>query len=90
MHQKYAKTSREGSVSNPPAPLPFLSRALTAAAKKGGSKGKRLTLSPMFANLQTTPSVADGLNVEMGRMMKRRTGKKDKKDDEHANDILVL
>ncbi|GMH68432.1 hypothetical protein TrLO_g5715 [Triparma laevis f. longispina] len=90
MHLQYAKTSREGSVSNPPAPLPFLSRALTAAAKKGGSKGKRLTLSPMFANLQTTPSVADGLNVEMGRMMKKRTGKKDKKDDEHANDILVL
>ena len=85
MHRKFADQSKRGgiSVSDPPPPLPLLSKALTAAAKKGGA---RLTTNPFFASLQTTPSVADGLNVEMGRIIKKSTSKGNRENE----DITVL
>ncbi|GMH78741.1 hypothetical protein TL16_g07921 [Triparma laevis f. inornata] len=88
-HRNFAgKSKRAAAVSDAPTPLPFLSRAFTTVAKKGGDKGRRLTTSPMFANLHTTPSVANGLNIEMGRIIKKKTRKKG--DDDDTNDIIVL
>ncbi|GMH68429.1 hypothetical protein TrLO_g5714 [Triparma laevis f. longispina] len=90
VHRDFAgkSSTRAAAESDAPKPLPFFSRALTTVAKKGGDKGRRLTTSPMFANLQTTPSVANGLNIEMGEMIKKETGKKG--DGNDTNDIIVL
>ena len=89
MHRKFAeKIAREGAVSEPPPPLPILSKALAAAAKKGGVKGKRLTMNPMFAGLRNTDSSADdSVNIELGRMIKKSASKGDEGDE---NDIVVL
>ncbi|GMH74897.1 hypothetical protein TL16_g06590 [Triparma laevis f. inornata] len=89
MHRKFAeKIARGGAVSEPPPPLPILSKALAAAAKKGGAKGKRLTTNPMFAGLRNTDSSADdSVNIELGRMIKKSASKGDEGDE---NDIVVL
>lgn len=73
MHRKVASDSvREGrsSTSAPPPPLPTLSRALASALKKGGIE---LTTNPMFRKGDT--SIEDGLNIEMGRMIKKANSK---------------
>ncbi|GMI07092.1 hypothetical protein TrLO_g3423 [Triparma laevis f. longispina] len=76
MRRKFAEASkRVGVVSEPPPPLPIFPKALAAAA------------NPMFAGSRNTDSsVEDRLNIEMGRMIKKKAGKAD--DDE--DDIVVL
>ncbi|GMI10820.1 hypothetical protein TrLO_g15777 [Triparma laevis f. longispina] len=82
---KKKKITSEGvAVSAPPPPLPVLSQALATAMKKGG---RRLTTNPIFAGLKTgDSSVVDEVNIEMGRMVKKKMSKSD--DDE--NNIVVL
>ncbi|GMH73197.1 hypothetical protein TL16_g06118 [Triparma laevis f. inornata] len=76
MHREFAeKSKREKALSDPPPPLPILSKALAAAT------------NPMFAGLNNADSsVGDSVNIEMGRMIKKKVSKSD--DDE--NKIYVL
>ena len=76
MHRKYASASkREGGLSEPP-PLPFLPKVLAAA------------VNPMLAESRNTDSsVDDGLNIEMGRMIKKKASKS---DDDENNIVVVL
>ena len=76
MHRKFTEASeRGGAVSEPPPPLPFLPKSLAAA------------VNPMLAGLRNTDSSADdGLNIEMGRMIKKKASKSD--DDENNNIVL--
>ncbi|GMI13356.1 hypothetical protein TrVE_jg13410 [Triparma verrucosa] len=71
LHRKFAEASkRDGAVPEPPPPLPFLPKALAAAT------------NPMLAGLRNTDSsIEDGLNIEMGRMIKKKASKVD--DDEN-------
>ncbi|GMH68425.1 hypothetical protein TrLO_g5714 [Triparma laevis f. longispina] len=52
----------------------------------GGKKKAKAWLEETEA--KTTPSVANGLNIEMGEMIKKETGKKG--DGNDTNDIIVL
>ena len=66
MRLKLAETSkREGAVSEPPPPLPMFS-------------GLAVATNPMFARSNNTDSsVDDSLNIEMGRMIKKKASKSD-------------
>ncbi|GMH66854.1 hypothetical protein TL16_g04527 [Triparma laevis f. inornata] len=74
MHRKFAEANkRDGAVSEPPPPLPFLPKVLAAT-------------NPMFMRSRNTDSsVDDSLNIEMGRMIKKVAGKSD--DDEINNNM---
>mmetsp|Transcript_6501 Transcript_6501/g.11789 ORF Transcript_6501/g.11789 Transcript_6501/m.11789 type:complete len:80 (+) Transcript_6501:2-241(+) len=67
MHRRYAKDSkRDGAVSEPPPPLPFLPKVLAAAA------------NPIFKGSRNDDkSVENSLNIEMGRMIKKKAKKSD-------------
>ena len=77
IHRKFAEASkRGGAVSEPPPPLRILSKALAAAT------------NPMLAgSRKTDSSVEDSLNIEMGRMIKKKASKS---DDDQNDDIVVL
>ena len=66
MHRKFAEDSkRDGAVSEPPPPLPMFS-------------GLAVATNPMFARSNNTDrSVDDSLNIEMGRMIKKKAAKVD-------------
>ena len=76
LHRKFAEASkRDGAVSEPPPPLPFLPKVLAAAT------------SPMFMGSRNTDSrVDDSLNIELGRMIKKKASKA----DDEENNIVVL
>ena len=77
LHRKFAEASRRGgAVSEPPPPLPFLPKVLAAA------------VNPMMAGSRNTnSSVDDSLNIEMGRMIKKKASKV---DDDQNNNVVVL
>ncbi|GMH50048.1 hypothetical protein TrVE_jg3030 [Triparma verrucosa] len=68
-------------------------RALKRAMQEGGEKGRELAVSPLFAGIYKGVSVNNGLNIEMGRMVKKvvkkNSGTSDD-DDDDQNDIIVL
>ncbi|GMH79384.1 hypothetical protein TrLO_g3589 [Triparma laevis f. longispina] len=74
------RNKRSGTVSEqppPPPPLPLVSKALQAmSAKKNGAT------NPLFAQ--------DGLNIEMGRTIKRQVKKVQKQKKKDEEDIHVL
>ena len=76
LHRKFAEASkRDGAVSEPPPPLPFLPKVLAAAT------------SLMFMGSKNTDSrVDDSLNIELGRMIKKKASKA----DDEENNIVVL
>lgn len=95
MHRKLAERSKRegGAKSEPPPPLPFISSALRKVAKKGGA-GREVATSPLFAGVYTGDSVNNGLNIEMGRMVKKEVKKTSATNDDNGaegnNDIVVL
>ena len=76
MLRKFAEASkRDGAISEPPPPLPFLPKVLAAA------------VNPMMAGSRNTDSrVDDSLNIELGRMIKKKASKA----DDEENNIVVL
>ncbi|GMH85842.1 hypothetical protein TrVE_jg3959 [Triparma verrucosa] len=78
MHRLHVeKSQREGVLSDPPLPLPLLSKAIA----KLGDKRPSLVTSPMFAGMKNTDTtVEDSLNIEMGRMIKKTAGVVDTED----------
>lgn len=83
--KKLAAKARKvlGNISDPPPPLPFVSRAV---AKLGGKRSSLVT-SPMFAGMRNTDStIEDTLNIEMGRMIKKTAGVV---DNEEGNDDVM-
>ncbi|GMH87753.1 hypothetical protein TrST_g3113 [Triparma strigata] len=95
MHRKYAERSKRegGAKSEPPPPLPFISSALLMVAKKGGV-GREVATSPLFAGVYAGDSANNGLNIEMGRMVKEVVKKNSSTSDDNGaegnNDIIVL
>ncbi|GMH75621.1 hypothetical protein TL16_g06821 [Triparma laevis f. inornata] len=71
--KKLATKARKvlGNISDPPPPLPLVSRAVA----KLGEKRSSLVTSPIFAGMRNTDStIEDTLNIEMGRMIKKTAG----------------
>ncbi|GMI08778.1 hypothetical protein TrLO_g11215 [Triparma laevis f. longispina] len=66
-----------------------MSKALKRAMQEGGEKGRELAISPLFAGVYKGVSVNNGLNIEMGRMVKR-VKETDDDDNDDQNDIIVL
>ncbi|GMI14771.1 hypothetical protein TrVE_jg7329 [Triparma verrucosa] len=90
VHRKVAEASkREGGFSEPPTPLPIILTPFEMVAKGGGAKAKAMATNPMFAGLDKgNTSVEDSLNIELGRMIKKKASKVD--DEENKNNIVVL
>jgi hypothetical protein len=70
-HRKFASDRKRNGAQSDAPPLPILNKALAIAAKNGGAKGRALLTNPMFAGLDKGDIIEDGLNIEMGRMIKK-------------------
>lgn len=69
-------------MEEPTPSVPIFSKVLTTALSKGGSKGRALMTNPMFAGLKHSDlSIEDGLNIELGRMIKKSSSKNESDND---------
>ncbi|GMH88798.1 hypothetical protein TrVE_jg432, partial [Triparma verrucosa] len=100
MHLKQARDSSSEPADSAPPPLIIISKAFEYIVEKGGAKGRRLTTNPMIAGLglsitSSTSDIEDGLNIEMGRIIKKAVTTKSNKlesfeeDNEKDGELMI-